>query len=63
VPGFSGIRIHPGNASADTDGCLLPGTGRAAGRVTGSRVAFERIFERLSTATSDMWIRIENPQA
>jgi hypothetical protein len=25
VPGYSGIRIHPGNRHVDTDGCLLPG--------------------------------------
>jgi hypothetical protein len=25
VPGFTGIRIHPGNRHVNTDGCLLPG--------------------------------------
>ena len=25
LPGFAGIRIHPGNRHLNTDGCLLPG--------------------------------------
>ena len=25
VPGYAGIRIHPGNRHVNTDGCLLPG--------------------------------------
>ena len=49
VPGFAGIRIHPGNKSTDTEGCLLPG--RAVGKngktVEQSRVAFTALFAKL----------------
>lgn len=64
VPGFSGIRIHPGNTIADTEGCLLPGRLRAAGRVGESRVAFDRLFAKLEAAIArgeEAWIAIVNP--
>ena len=61
VPGFTGVRIHPGNSIADTEGCLLVGKDRQDGRVLGSRVAFEALFARLSAAVGDIWIGIENP--
>lgn len=54
VPGFDGIRIHPGNTSTDTEGCLLVGENviRHAGVpfLTHSRRAFERLFARLDEA-------------
>jgi hypothetical protein len=50
VPGFSGIRIHPGNTAADTDGCLLPGEDRLAKGVGRSRIAFDRLFAQIRVA-------------
>ena len=52
VPGFEGIRIHPGNTDADTEGCLLPGLalglgGESIGR---SREAFDALFAKLHAA-------------
>jgi hypothetical protein len=54
VPGFDGIRIHPGNTADDTEGCLLVGEKviQHAGVpfLTHSRRAFERLFARLDEA-------------
>lgn len=50
VPGFDGIRIHPGNTAADTEGCLLPGQDRLAKSVGRSRAAFDALFIKLKDA-------------
>ena len=50
VPGFEGIRIHPGNTEADTDGCLLVGFNHTDGSVTESRLAFDAVFARIEAA-------------
>lgn len=49
VPGFLGVRIHPGNAPKDTDGCLLVGqtVDLAAGTIGASRIAYEQLFRKL----------------
>ncbi|WP_176454229.1 DUF5675 family protein [Siphonobacter sp. BAB-5385] len=52
VPGFSGIRIHSGNSSADTEGCLLPGSwdGKGADWISNSRKAFDPLFQKIQKA-------------
>jgi len=52
VPGFDGIRIHPGNTAADTHGCLLVGKGRTGTSVTESRLAFNTLFTKIRDAFS-----------
>jgi hypothetical protein len=50
VPNFEGIRIHPGNTAADTEGCILPGIERLPGRVLRSRDAFAEVFDAVRNA-------------
>ena len=51
VPGFSGVRIHPGNTSVDTDGCILVGHTWSGGDFIGqSRIAFNALFSILQKA-------------
>lgn len=62
VPGFTGVRIHPGNSQADTAGCILPGKARFRTGVGYSREAFAALFAKLSDtlASGDrVWLSIE----
>jgi hypothetical protein len=53
VPGFEGVRIHPGNTSADTEGCLLPGRTRTDRTVGESKVAFNALFGKIQQGLND----------
>lgn len=50
VAGFSGIRIHPGNTAADTEGCILLGLDRYAKSVGRSRAAYKAFMLRFEDA-------------
>ena len=50
VPGYEGIRIHPGNSAADTHGCLLPGINDIQGKISNSVKYFTLIFDKISNA-------------
>lgn len=50
VPQFSGIRIHAGNTSEDTEGCILVGNMRGNDRVLSSRDAYTRLFTKMVEA-------------
>ena len=50
VPAFAGIRIHPGNTDADTEGCLLPGKTKSPDMVGSSRAAFTVLFDKIKAA-------------
>lgn len=55
VPNFSGIRIHTGNSSKDTEGCILVGTwdGEKEDWVGSSKIAFDELMSLLEEATNN----------
>ena len=53
VPGFTGIRIHAGNSSIDTEGCIILGSVNAKADddwVGGSKIALTQFMAKLETA-------------
>lgn len=50
VPQYAGIRIHPGNTAAHTEGCLLPGRIRQTDKVLESKLAYEALFTKIKAA-------------
>ena len=59
VPNFEGVRIHPGNTSANTEGCILVGETKEENFVGQSRPAFNRLFEKMKAASETEKIFIE----
>jgi hypothetical protein len=50
VPAYEGIRIHPGNTDAHTEGCLLPGKTKSPDFVGSSKAAFTALFDKIKAA-------------
>lgn len=64
VPQFEGIRIHAGNTSADTEGCILVGTGRGRRMIYQSRKAMSALMPKITDAIASgraVWIEVRNP--
>lgn len=59
VPSFEGIRIHAGNTSADTEGCLIIGENKQVGKVLNSRATINRFYPIIKEACSKGKVTIE----
>jgi hypothetical protein len=59
VKGFTGVRIHKGNTSANTEGCLLVGMtwNGSADFVGSSAIAFEKLMSKIDWS-KEIWLEI-----
>lgn len=57
VPEFEGVRIHAGNTSEDTHGCLLVGENKEKGKVLNSKATMEKLMPILRIA-KDITLKI-----
>lgn len=62
VPGFDGIRIHPGNTAVDTHGCILVGVNDVKGEIHQSKFTFYELFKKMTDSKlPEFEIEITNP--
>lgn len=59
VPSFEGIRVHAGNTSADTEGCLILGENKQVGKVLNSRSTINKFYPIIKEACSNGKVTIE----
>lgn len=56
VEGFTGIRMHSGNSSKDTEGCIIVGSINNRNDdnwIGGSKIAYEKLHKKVKTALSN----------
>ena len=59
VKGYSGIRMHSGNTSKDTEGCVLVGKNKEVGKVLDSRKTFQALMKRIYQSNGKIIIDIQ----
>jgi len=52
VKGFEGVRIHSGNTAEQTEGCILVGQTKSFNMISGSRLAYSELFEKIKEVVS-----------
>lgn len=64
VPNYEGVRIHSGNTSADTEGCIIVGAVQTSlndDYVGESKKAFDKLFTKIKQAIDagqEVWLTI-----
>ena len=59
VSGFEGVRIHSGNTSRDTEGCILVGQNIQVGKVLWSRITLEKLMKLIENE-KEIYLTIKN---
>lgn len=59
VPSFEGIRIHSGNSSDHTEGCLLLGENKKVGMVLNSRATIAKFYPIIKDTCAKGEVTIE----
>lgn len=63
VPNFTGVRIHAGNTTEDTEGCILIGLTKSENFIGKSQMALSLFLPKLEAALKEgeVWIDVRNP--
>lgn len=62
VPNYTGVRIHSGNTSEDTEGCILVGLTKGTDFIGESKLAFDKFYPILQQGLQnggEVWLTIE----